>query len=170
MLLRDVESLKNPAAHTSHLGSAVALPLVLVYLPAGHLVWAVQKSFFVPALDAVSLKNPGAQVSHRGSAMAVMLMYLPGGHVKFWALVQASVFVLLFEANALKNPVSHASHCGCTVVEPAVFVYLPGGHLVCGVHLLLRQPIFVCQLHIVHECRQCVNSHKQLTRSSGALV
>ena len=55
---------KNPAAHTSHWGSAVALPLVLLYLPAGHLVWAVQESFLVAMLDVVSLKNPGAQVSH----------------------------------------------------------------------------------------------------------
>ena len=64
MLLRDVESLKNPATHTSHLGSAVALPLVLVYLPAGHLVWAVQELFLVPVLDGASLNNPGAHVSH----------------------------------------------------------------------------------------------------------
>ena len=83
MLLRDVESLKNPAAHTSHFGSAVALPLVSVYLPGGHLVWAVQETFLVLVLDMVSLKNPGAHDSHLGSPMAVTLMYLPGGHVTF---------------------------------------------------------------------------------------
>lgn len=40
-LLFDVKALKNPGAHVSHSGSEVVLPATLVYLPGGHLVWAV---------------------------------------------------------------------------------------------------------------------------------
>ena len=118
--------------HTSHSGSAVALPLVLVYLPAGHLVCAVQESFLVLVLDMMSLKNPGAHDLHSGSPMAVTLMYLPGGHVAFWTAVQKSVLVLLLDVLALKNPNAHVSHVGWVVLEPAIMVYLPGGHLLCA--------------------------------------
>ena len=104
VLLGDVESLKNPATHTSHLGSAVLLPLLLVYLPAGHLVWVVQDSFLVAMLDVVSLKNSGAHDLHSGPPMRVTLMYLPGGHVMFWTAVQESVLVLLPDVIDLKNP------------------------------------------------------------------
>ena len=41
VLLVDVEALKNPNGHNSHLGWLVAEPATLVYLPGGHLVWAV---------------------------------------------------------------------------------------------------------------------------------
>ena len=44
VLLLDVESLKNPVGHASHLGWAVAEPTVLVNLPGGHLVWAMHVS------------------------------------------------------------------------------------------------------------------------------
>ena len=44
VLLVDVEALKNPNAHDSHLGWLVAEPATLVYLPGGHLVWAVHCS------------------------------------------------------------------------------------------------------------------------------
>ena len=66
MLLRDVESLKNPAAHTSHLGSAVTEPDESVYLPGGHLVWAVHKSVTVLLFDVNALKKPAAHASHVG--------------------------------------------------------------------------------------------------------
>ena len=80
----------------------------------------------------VSLKNPGAHVSHVGSPMTVTLMYLPGGHVTFWTAAQESALVLLVEVLALKNPNAQVSHTGWVVPEPAVMVYLPAGHLTCG--------------------------------------
>ena len=46
-----------------------------------------------------------------------------------WAR-QESVTVLLLEAKSLKDPAAHVRHWGWAVTEPAVFVYLPGGHLV----------------------------------------
>ena len=79
-----------------------------------------------------SLKNPGAHVSHMGSPMVVTLMYLPRGHVTFWTAAHKSVLVLLVEVLALKNPNAQVSHTGWVVPEPAVMVYLPGGHLTCG--------------------------------------
>ena len=42
VLFSDVEALKNPGAHASHLGWVVELPAILVYLPGGHLVWVAQ--------------------------------------------------------------------------------------------------------------------------------
>ena len=36
----DVKALKYPGGHVSHLGSEVAAPAVLVYLPGTHLVCA----------------------------------------------------------------------------------------------------------------------------------
>ena len=50
--------------------------------------------------------------------------------------------MLLLDAKAWKNPVVHASHSGCAVTVPAVFVYFPAGHLVCGVH----ESVFVLSL------------------------
>ena len=140
VLLRDVKSLKKPAVHTSHLGSAVALPLVLVYLPAGHLVCATQESFLVLALDTVSLKNPCAHDLHSGSPMVVTLMYLPGGQVAFWTAVQESALILLLDVLALKNPNTQVSHIGWVVLEPGIMVYLPGGHLLCAAQPRLGQP------------------------------
>ena len=83
MLLFDANALKNPTAHTSHLGCAVAEPTVCVYLPGGHLVWARQESAWMLLLDVETLKNPGAHASHVGSAVIVpaVLVYFPGGHV-----------------------------------------------------------------------------------------
>ena len=43
-MLLDVEALKKPAAHAVHLGWEVAEPLTLVYLPGGHLMWALHFS------------------------------------------------------------------------------------------------------------------------------
>ena len=40
VLLLDVKAAKDPAAQTSHLGWAAAVPAIFVYLPDGHLVWA----------------------------------------------------------------------------------------------------------------------------------
>ena len=37
--------------------------------------------------------------------------------------------MLLFDAEALKNPGAHVSHFGRAVLEPAIIVYFPGGHL-----------------------------------------
>ena len=39
-LLLDILSLKKPEAHASHVGLLVVLPMIAVYLPAGHKVWA----------------------------------------------------------------------------------------------------------------------------------
>ena len=44
MLLPDVYALKNPVGHTLHSGWVVAEPIVFVYLPAGHLGWAMHRS------------------------------------------------------------------------------------------------------------------------------
>ena len=55
--------------------------------------------------------------------------------------MQESVLVLLLDVEALKNPGPHTSHLGWAVAEPAVFVYLPGGHLVWAVHHSKGQPI-----------------------------
>ena len=38
--------------------------------------------------------------------------------------------MLLLDASALNVPRMHASHVGSVVLVPAIFVYLPGGHLV----------------------------------------
>ena len=40
--------------------------------------------------------------------------------------------MLLLDVTLLKNPVAQDSHSGCVVAVPAIFVYLPGGHLVCA--------------------------------------
>ena len=47
VLVLDTVSLKNPAAHTSHSGSAMAV--ALLYLPGGHVTFwaAVQESLVV---------------------------------------------------------------------------------------------------------------------------
>ena len=58
MLLLDTASLKNPAAHGSHWGWAVMVPITFVYFPVPHLVWAVQESVVVPLVDTTALKNP----------------------------------------------------------------------------------------------------------------
>ena len=42
--LFDGTALKNPGEHVWHLGCAAAEAAVLVYLPAGHLVWAVHRT------------------------------------------------------------------------------------------------------------------------------
>ena len=55
VLLLDAEAWKNPVAHASHWGCAVAVPAVFVYVPAGHLVWGVQESAFVLLLDGTAL-------------------------------------------------------------------------------------------------------------------
>ena len=34
----EVDALKNPGAHVSHVGGAVADPAIIVYLPGGHFV------------------------------------------------------------------------------------------------------------------------------------
>ena len=92
MLLCDVNALKYPAAHFSHLGWAVAVPDKLVYFPGGHLVCAVQLSFTVPRSDLKLLKYPATHASHLGSEVAKAdgLMYLPGGH-SVWYAVQESI-------------------------------------------------------------------------------
>ena len=65
--------------------------------------------------------------------MVLTWIYLPNGHVIFCAMVQESVVVLLDDVKALNDPVAHSSHSGWAVVVPAVFVNLPGGHLVWAV-------------------------------------
>ena len=64
MLLVDVEVLWNPGAHTLHLGWLVAEPGVCVYLPGGHLVWAMQESILELLLDLEAAKNPVGHDSH----------------------------------------------------------------------------------------------------------
>ena len=71
VLMLDVEALKNPVAHTAHVGWVVTEPAVLVYLPGGHLVWAVQESGLVLLLDVETLKNPVGHTSHLGWAVPV---------------------------------------------------------------------------------------------------
>ena len=66
MLLFDVTLLKKPVAHDSHLGWAVTEPETLVYLPGGHLVWAVHKSVTVLLFDVKALKNPAIHALHVG--------------------------------------------------------------------------------------------------------
>ena len=80
MLLFDVMLLKNPAAHASHLGSEVTEPAVLVNLPGGHLVWAVQTSALL--LEAKAWKNPVAHVSHSTCVATdpAFFVYFPGPH------------------------------------------------------------------------------------------
>ena len=57
------------------------------------------------------------------------------------ALVHESVLVVLLDGDDLNNPAGQTSHCGCTVAEPAVFVYLPAGHLVWAPHHSKGQPL-----------------------------
>ena len=64
MLVADVCFLKYPGRHAVHLGWAVAVPTALVYLPGGHLVWAVHALDLVLLGDGEALKNPGTHVSH----------------------------------------------------------------------------------------------------------
>ena len=139
-LLFEVEALKYPGAHTSHLGWAVR-ELSMVYLPAGHLAWAVQASGLLLLGDGSDLKNPGAHASHLGGELLVASMYFPRGHRISLATEQESVWVLLVDVEALKNPFVHGSHLGWLVAEPATLVYLPGGHLVWAVHCSLGQSV-----------------------------
>ena len=79
--------------------------------------------------DAEVLRPPKVL---RFVSLNVPILFIPrsmGGSLVSYT-VQESVLVLLFDVNSLKNPATHASHCGCAVAEPAVFVYLPAGHLV----------------------------------------
>ena len=75
-----MDALKNPGAQVSHLGCAEADPDVLVYMPGGHLVWAVQAS--VVLLEKVFVKNPVAHSLHLGCVVEepAVLVYWPGGH------------------------------------------------------------------------------------------
>ena len=58
--------MKNPVAHASHVGWAVAEPDETVCLPGGHLVWAVHTSVTVLLFDVNALKNPAGHASHVG--------------------------------------------------------------------------------------------------------
>ena len=51
----DVEALKYPGGHVSHLGSEVAEPIVLVYVPGGHFVCAVHLSDCLTLLEIVTI-------------------------------------------------------------------------------------------------------------------
>ena len=74
MLLFEVEDLKNPVAHDAHFGCLVVEPLTLVYLPGGHLVWAVQ----LP-VDVEALKNPNAHCAQDCALFLSLCAYVPGG-------------------------------------------------------------------------------------------
>ena len=134
MLLLDVALLKNPVAHDSHLGWALAVPTVFVYLPGGQLEWATQESVAVLLFDVNALKKPEKQNSQKGWEVSepCVIVYFPGGHLA-WAM-QVSVLLLLIDVKSLKNPGGHPSHSGWALVVPAVLVYLPSGHLVWAVH------------------------------------
>ena len=69
VLLIDVKALKKPVAHASHSGWVVALPDAWVYLPGGHLVWAVQESGFIFCFEVKVLKKPCWHASHLGCAV-----------------------------------------------------------------------------------------------------
>ena len=81
VLLLEVKALENPFGHTSHLGWVVVVPDVFVYLPGGHLVWAVHKSALLLFLDVDALKNPVMHASQSVWALIVpaAFVYLPGG-------------------------------------------------------------------------------------------
>ena len=85
VLLRDTTTLKDPAAHFSHWGWAVAVPATLVNSPAGHLLWAAQESVVLTLVDISALKNPAAHFSHWGGVVPVgatgTLVNSPGGHL-----------------------------------------------------------------------------------------
>ena len=147
LLLFESDFLKNPGAHDSQLGLVVAVPLTMVYLPGGHLGWAVQESDLVLLGDGFLLKNPGAHVSHLRT-LAVDWMYFPRGHQIFLTAEQESVWVLLVDVEALKNPNAHASHLGWLVAEPATLVYLPGGHFMWAAHCSLGQSVDQHQVQI----------------------
>ena len=135
LLFVDVKALKNPVAHTSHLGWVVTEPIIFVYLPGGHLVWAAHESVRIMLFDVDALKNPDTHASQSTWALVVpaFLVYLPGGHLMLRA-AHESVLVVLFDVEALKNPGTHSSHLGGAVIEPDAAVYLPGGHLECAMH------------------------------------
>ena len=65
----DVKALKKPVAHALHSGWVVALPAALVYLPGGHLVWAVQESGFMLCFEVKVLQKPCGHVSHLDCAV-----------------------------------------------------------------------------------------------------
>ena len=50
------------------------------------------------------------------------------------ARMHESVLAVLLDGDDLNNPAGQVSHCVSPVAEPAVFVYLPAGHLVCAPH------------------------------------
>ena len=93
-----------------------------MYLPGGHLVWAVQESVSVLVIDVAALKNPVAHGSHWGCVLGepAILVYLPGWHLV--CSVQGLVDVTI-----LKNPATHGWH---ELVFFAPFLYVPGGHSV----------------------------------------
>ena len=74
LLFEDI-ALKNPVTHVSHVGCVVALPIFAVYLPGGHVVWAMQNLL----LDPESVKDPSGHTSHVVTELIVRL-YFPGGH------------------------------------------------------------------------------------------
>ena len=81
LLLFDVNALKYPTTHFSHLGWAVPVPDTLVYFPGGHVVCAVHLSVTVPRSDLKLLKYPAAHFPHLSEVVEpARLVYLPGGH------------------------------------------------------------------------------------------
>ena len=58
----------------------VVLPAIFVYLPGGHLVWAMHESVLLLILDVDALKNPGVHTSQSVWELVVpaAFAYLPG--------------------------------------------------------------------------------------------
>ena len=83
VLLVEVYAFSYPGAHGSHSGWVVVVPAVFVYLPGGHLVWAIrQASVLVLLTDVKALKNPFGHASHSGWKVTkpFTFVYFPGGH------------------------------------------------------------------------------------------
>ena len=62
------------------------------------------------------------------------------------AVKQESVVVLLADVKALKNPVAQTSHLAGVVLEPIVFVNLPGGHLGWAMHLSIDNNVAIGEM------------------------
>ena len=58
--------------------------------------------------------------------------------------------MLLFDVPDLKNPDTHPSHLGWAVLDPAVLVNLPGGHLVWGLQSWTLSPFTVLKNPALH--------------------
>lgn len=119
-------TLKVPASHSVHVGAAVAVPTLEVYLPAAQTgrVVHLAASVVVDDADVVSLYLSAGHAVHTAWALAVDVVevYVPGPHLLVVTQAPASVAMLEVEAAALNLPLPQLAQVGDAVQLPTTEV------------------------------------------------